>query len=134
MRTIIRHIGNSKGVIIPASFLAESDLQDEVEMSLVDRSIVISPAKRCCGKDGLRIIMKIKTKMVGRDLLHCRVRKTSGSGKGQPLGCRPVTQFNSKKARILLDQIRSIDKIRLGKRMGSISKSIWHPVLLDMLA
>ncbi len=56
------------------------------------------------------------------------------TSKGQPLGCRPVTQFNGKRARILLDQIRSIDKIRLGKKMGSIPKHIWHTVLLDMLA
>jgi antitoxin MazE len=46
MRAVIRQIGNSKGLIIPASFLAELDLQGEVEMSLVNRSIVISPAKK----------------------------------------------------------------------------------------
>jgi mRNA interferase MazF len=56
------------------------------------------------------------------------------TSKGQPLGCRPVTQFKGKKARILLDQIRSIDKIRLGKKMGKIPEPIWHSVLLDMLA
>ena len=56
------------------------------------------------------------------------------TSKGQPLGCRPVTQLNGKTARILLDQIRSIDKIRLGTRIGSIPNAIWHPVLLDMLA
>jgi len=56
------------------------------------------------------------------------------TSKGQPLGCRPTTKFKGKKARILLDQIRSIDKVRLGKRMGKIPQSIWHPVLLDMLA
>jgi mRNA interferase MazF len=56
------------------------------------------------------------------------------TSKGHQLGCRPVTQFKGKKASILLDQIRSIDKTRLGKRMGSIPKSIWHSILLDMLA
>lgn len=55
------------------------------------------------------------------------------TSKGQPLGCRPETQFKGKQARILLDQIRSIDKIRLGKKMGTIHKTIWHTVLLDML-
>lgn len=46
MRATIRQIGNSKGVIIPASFLAETGLQGEVEMSLVDRSIVITPVDK----------------------------------------------------------------------------------------
>ena len=46
MRATVRQIGNSKGVIIPASFLTETGLQGEVEMSIVDRSIVITPAKK----------------------------------------------------------------------------------------
>lgn len=46
MKATIRHIGNSKGVIIPASFLAESGLSHEVEMKLVNDSIVISPIKK----------------------------------------------------------------------------------------
>ena len=55
------------------------------------------------------------------------------TSKVQPLGCRPTTEFNGKSARILLDQIRSIDKLRLGKKMGDIPLSIWHPILLEML-
>ena len=56
------------------------------------------------------------------------------TSKGQALGCRPTTEFNKKPARILLDQIRSVDKSRLTKRMGRIDESIWHPTLLEMLA
>ncbi len=44
MRTTIRKIGNSKGIIIPSSFLTETGLEDSVEMSLVDHTIVIRPA------------------------------------------------------------------------------------------
>lgn len=55
------------------------------------------------------------------------------TSKGQPLGCRPVIQFKGRKARILLDQIRSVDKVRLGKKMGEIPKSVWYSVLFDML-
>jgi len=55
------------------------------------------------------------------------------TSKGQPMGCRPVIQFKGRKARILLDQIRCIDKVRLGKKMGEIPKTAWHSVLLDML-
>ncbi len=54
------------------------------------------------------------------------------TSKGQPLGCRPVTQVDGKRARILLDQIRSVDKVRLGRKMGIVNKSVWHPVLLEM--
>jgi len=56
---------------------------------------------------------------------------TSG---GQPLGCRPEIKFKGKAARIVLDQLRSVDKQRLGGKMGKIDIAIWHPVLLEMLA
>lgn len=56
---------------------------------------------------------------------------TSGS---QPLGCRPEVEFKGKSARILLDQLRSVDKQRLGGKMGKIDLTVWHPVLLEMLA
>lgn len=56
---------------------------------------------------------------------------TSG---GQPLGCRPEVAFKNKSARILLDQLRTIDKQRLGAKMGTIELELWHPVLLEMLA
>lgn len=69
-------------------------------------------------------------------LLLCLEKRMNGYGKagrGQALGCRPVIQFKGRHARILLDQIRSVDKVRLGKKMGEIPKSAWHSVLLDML-
>lgn len=53
---------------------------------------------------------------------------------GQALGCRPEVDFQRKKARILLDQLRCVDKARLGKKMGQIDEKHWHPVLLEMLA
>lgn len=56
------------------------------------------------------------------------------TSKGQPLGCRPEVNFNGREARILLDQIRAVDKRRLLDRMGVINEQAWHPVLLEMLA
>ena len=53
---------------------------------------------------------------------------------GRPLGCRPEVIFHGKNARILLDQVRCVDKIRLGKKMGKIDEKVWHGVLLEMLA
>lgn len=55
------------------------------------------------------------------------------TSKGQSLGCRPEIEFAGKPARILLDQIRSVDKRRLAGKMGEIEMQIWHPVLLEML-
>ncbi|MEZ0231538.1 MAG: type II toxin-antitoxin system PemK/MazF family toxin [Methylophilaceae bacterium] len=56
------------------------------------------------------------------------------TSKGQPLGCRPELTFDGKHARILLDQIRTIDKQRLSGKLGEIELAVWHPVLLEMLA
>lgn len=56
------------------------------------------------------------------------------TSKGQPLGCRPEVDFNGREARILLDQIRSVDKQRLVGKLGVINLKLWHPVLLEMLA
>ncbi len=53
--------------------------------------------------------------------------------KGQPLGCRPEVKFDGRPARILLDQIRSMDKQRLLEKMGEIELALWHPVLMEML-
>lgn len=44
MQTHIRQIGNSKGVIIPAAFLAEAGFKDKVEISLKNQQVVITPA------------------------------------------------------------------------------------------
>ncbi len=54
------------------------------------------------------------------------------TSKGQSLGCRPILSFQGKPARILLDQLRSIDKRRVLGKMGDIPPSIWHATLLEM--
>ena len=56
------------------------------------------------------------------------------TSRGQALGCRPELMFDGKLARILLDQIRTIDKQRLAGKLGEIELSVWHPKLLEMLA
>jgi mRNA interferase MazF len=47
---------------------------------------------------------------------------------------RPEVVFQNKGARILLDQLRCVDKVRLGKKMGQIDEAAWHSDLLEMLA
>ena len=56
------------------------------------------------------------------------------TSKGQPLGCRPQVIFDGRPARILLDQLRCVDKSRLVSKLGDIDIALWHPVLLQMLA
>ena len=56
------------------------------------------------------------------------------TSQGQPLGCRPEVSFAGKPARILLDQLRSVDKRRLAEKMGEIELAMWHSVLLEMLS
>lgn len=56
------------------------------------------------------------------------------TSKGQPLGCRPEVVFDGRNARILLDQIRCVDKARLTGKLGAIDEALWHPVLMEMLA
>ncbi len=46
MITTIRKIGNSKGLIIPASFLAQTGVVDEAEMIIKDKSIIITPISK----------------------------------------------------------------------------------------
>ena len=55
------------------------------------------------------------------------------TSKGQALGCRPEIDFNGKPARILLDQIRCVDKVRLLGKLGEIDEALWHGVMLKML-
>ncbi|MDO9041211.1 MAG: type II toxin-antitoxin system PemK/MazF family toxin [Desulfocapsaceae bacterium] len=56
------------------------------------------------------------------------------TSKGQPLGCRPEVVLDGKPARILLDQVRCVDKKRLAGKLGEIELALWHPILLEMLA
>jgi antitoxin MazE len=44
MKSNIRSIGNSKGIILPQSFLKECFIEDEVNIEVKDHSIIISPA------------------------------------------------------------------------------------------
>lgn len=56
------------------------------------------------------------------------------TSKGQPLDCRPEVKLQGKRGRVLLDQIRCVDKSRLAGKLGEVDAALWHPVLLEMLA
>lgn len=45
MRTSLRKVGNSRGIIIPAALLAASEMGDEVDIRLEGKNLVIAPVK-----------------------------------------------------------------------------------------
>ena len=45
MKSTLRKIGNSRGVLIPASFLAACEIDNEIELRLDGRRIVIEPIR-----------------------------------------------------------------------------------------
>ncbi len=55
------------------------------------------------------------------------------TSKGQPLGCRPEATLAGKPARILLDQVRTIDKKCLKNKLGAIPLEVWHKTLIQMV-
>jgi antitoxin MazE len=44
MKSSIRNIGNSKGIIIPQGFLKQCYIEDEVNIEVKDNHIVITPS------------------------------------------------------------------------------------------
>ena len=56
------------------------------------------------------------------------------TSRGQPLGCRPEVLFEGRSARILLDQLRTVDQTCLGTKVGEIPLETWHSTLLEMLS
>lgn len=56
------------------------------------------------------------------------------TSKGQPLGCRVDVVIGGKPGRLLLDQIRCVDKSRLAGKLGEVDAALWHGVLLEMLS
>ena len=57
MRTTLRKIGNSQGILIPASLLAECGITNEIELHLEGTKIVIESARpaRAGWFDGYRV-------------------------------------------------------------------------------
>ena len=45
MKASLRQIGNSRGIIIPAPLLAECKIQDEIELTVENGRLIITPVK-----------------------------------------------------------------------------------------
>jgi mRNA interferase MazF len=49
--------------------------------------------------------------------------------KGRPYPSRVPCTFQGKRGQVVLDQIRTVDKARLVRRLGNISRAVQHNVL-----
>jgi antitoxin MazE len=45
MKSTIRQIGNSRGIIIPAPLLAECEIREEIELTVENGRLIITPIK-----------------------------------------------------------------------------------------
>ena len=54
MRTTLRRIGNSQGVLIPAPLLAECGITGEIDLHLEGKKIVIEPVRAQIGRASCR--------------------------------------------------------------------------------
>jgi mRNA interferase MazF len=53
--------------------------------------------------------------------------------KGQPYPTRVQCKFAGREAQIVIDQIRTVDKVRLLKRLGKLPTAIQHEVLSKLV-
>jgi mRNA interferase MazF len=49
--------------------------------------------------------------------------------KGRPYPSRIACSFQGTRGQVVLDQIRTVDKIRLVRKLGTISRGVQHKVL-----
>ncbi len=45
MHTLLRKIGNSRGIIIPAAFIEQLHIENEVELTLEGETLVLKPVR-----------------------------------------------------------------------------------------
>lgn len=46
MRTVVRKVGNSRGVLIPAALLKTCGITEEVELKVENQKLIIEPVKQ----------------------------------------------------------------------------------------
>ena len=45
MQTMLRKIGNSRGIIIPSSIIEQLHIENEVDMNIKDGALILKPSK-----------------------------------------------------------------------------------------
>ena len=61
MQTSLRNVGNSRGIIIPAAWLAACGMRDEVDIRVEGNTLVIAPvhAPRAGWFDGYQVLADV---------------------------------------------------------------------------
>jgi hypothetical protein len=102
MKTRIIRIGNSQGFRIPKLYLEQSGLGEEVQLEVQAGEIIIRSTQNL-GRDGLKPFPYWPN--VATTVCSIQTRRARRAGMRQ----------NG-----ILDQIRSVDKIRLIKKLGKV--------------
>lgn len=105
-------IGNSQGIRIPQALIKQANLQDQkFEIQVVDNGLLITPTKktRPCVIVSPNEMNCLKTVLIA-----------PMTTKGFHAPSRVELQFQYKTGLVLLDQLRSVDKSGLVKKLGTI--------------
>ena len=54
------------------------------------------------------------------------------SSRGRPYACRVRCRFEGKDGQVVLDQIRTVDKARLAKRLGRVNRQTQRAILATL--
>jgi antitoxin MazE len=123
MKTTLISIGNSRGVRIPKPFIEQCGLSETVEMDVRDSVILIrSPRQPRSGWDKA---FKRMARLGDDKLLDSRTDDHERAPLSDTGGCT----FQGREGLIVLDQIRTVDKERLVKKLGTLSPTSADRVL-----
>lgn len=75
MKTAIRKIGNSKGVLIPAALIASCAIQDEVTMHVENNRIIIEAANSTPRKNWFNDYDTQKDESAWKDLVETQAEQ-----------------------------------------------------------
>jgi antitoxin MazE len=135
LRANLVRIGNSRGIRIPKSLIDECHLGDTVELSVVDGSLVVRPA--AAPRQGWDAAFE-RMAEAGDDTLvdpeiPTEFDTTEWECQGRRYPTRVAVNFRGAAGQVVLDQIRTVDKVRLVRRLGVLNQVAARRVL-DVLA
>jgi mRNA interferase MazF len=123
IRVRLIRIGNSRGIRIPKTILEECHLRDSVDVFLVRLDPVEGHEIR-----KTRPCLVVSPDEMNRNIGTIIVAPMTTQGNLYPTRV-PVT-FEGKTGQIVLDQVRTVDRRRLLKRLGRVSDATGRKVLL----
>ena len=120
MEVAIRKMGNSQGVLIPKPILAQVGLESKADLRVRDGVIEIRPVRQN-PRDGWAHDAK-------------RLAASPMTTGSRPAAFRVPVGFQGKRGLILVDQIRTLDRTRLVKRLGALRSATLSSTLQTLEA